>query len=155
MISQNSWQSFATTLNLKRRNRSERQPATRYRLIGTPAACELHRVEAQADAMALVARAGPGSPRSSTIALPSPETPASSLTTTWAEPGLAARSTRDRRRRVGAAGDLLDAQRVRTPRALEQLARAALGAEVGERGVGAVDGDAEGVADACSSSVET
>ena len=46
---------------------------------------------------------------------------------------------RDRGDHVGAAADVLDPERVRDAGAREQLAPAALGPEVGERGVGAVD----------------
>ena len=53
----------------------------------------------------------------------------------------------DRLDRVGAAGDALDAERVLDAGAGEELTRAALGAEVGQLGIGAVDRDAERVAD--------
>ena len=50
---------------------------------------------------------------------------------------------RDRGDHVGAAADVLDPERVRDAGAREQLPPAALGPEVGERGVGAHDRDAE------------
>ena len=48
---------------------------------------------------------------------------------------------------VGASPDPLEAERMLDAGAGEQLARAALGPQVGERGVGAVDADAEEGAD--------
>ena len=60
---------------------------------------------------------------------------------------LGGAQARDRLDRVGAARDPLHAERVLDAGAREQLARAALGAEVGERRIGAVDRDAERVAD--------
>ena len=70
-------------------------------------------------------------PRSSTIALPSPETPSSSLTTTCPMPRPDGAQARDRGDHVGAAADVLDPERVRDAGAREQLAPAALGARGG------------------------
>ena len=60
-----------------------------------------------------------------------------------ADPRPDGAQARDRSDDVGAAADVLEPERMRNAGAREQLAPAALGAEVGERGVGALDRDAE------------
>ncbi len=112
-----------------------------------PGGLQTHRVDPLADPRGLRARAGARQPAQIHERVALARDAGVELDHDLAQPRPERAQVGDRGDDLGAAADVLDAERELDAGTREQLTRAALGAQVRERGVGPLDGDPERAAE--------